>query len=516
MLGRQDRSQGTLFIPGNISDFIPEDHILKRVSKVLTLAWLRDEVVDCYCLDNGRPGIDPEAALRLMLAGFFHGIVHDRKLMREAQVNLAIRWFAGYPLDKQLPDHSSLTRIRQRWGADRFRRIFQKIVKQCIDAGLVSGDTVHVDATLVRADVSWESLATGHAEKVIAENAEPPQPEPPDEEPKPQTNSTPTQPNGQSEPARGRPRTKPEKPKKRSTTDPDATMATSQKNYHLEPTYKQHTAVHDKAGIIVDVELTTGEQNEGALLPQTIQRIEAATGKKIEHVTADASYAHAANYQHLESRGTQAIIPPQREIKNPKKIPARRFKYDAKHHVVRCPGGKLLQRSFRADNRWYYRSRSSDCRACPLRERCFSRTACARLIAVMDGYEALLRARRHRYRWDDATKRRYSRHRHQVEGVHGEAKTQHGLRRAVRRGLANVAIQVYLTACVINLKRLATLFFAILRLCRGTFAARKRTVDPTVRFDRVLSSCRLHSAASACAASVLFEGGFFNGPTGPR
>ena len=90
-----------------------------------------------------------------MLAGFFQGMVHDRKLMREAQVNLATRWFAGYRLDEKLPDHSSLTRIRQRWGAERFKKIFQKTVEACIKAKLVSGETVHVDATLIRADVSW-------------------------------------------------------------------------------------------------------------------------------------------------------------------------------------------------------------------------------------------------------------------------------------------------------------------------------------------------------------------------
>ncbi len=105
-----------------------------------------------------------------MLAGFFQGVVHDRKLMRETQVNLAIRWFAGYRLDEKLPDHSSLTRIRQRWGADRFKQIFQKTIQSCIDANLVNGETVHVDATLIRADVSWESLATEHAETVIKEN----------------------------------------------------------------------------------------------------------------------------------------------------------------------------------------------------------------------------------------------------------------------------------------------------------------------------------------------------------
>jgi len=81
---------------------------------VLDLSWLRNAVADLYCLDNGRPGIDPEVAVRLMLAGLLLVIVHDRRLMREAQVDLAMRWFIGYGLHGTLPDHSSLTRIRQR------------------------------------------------------------------------------------------------------------------------------------------------------------------------------------------------------------------------------------------------------------------------------------------------------------------------------------------------------------------------------------------------------------------
>src|SRR5688572_28420021 len=95
MLGRQDRWQDDLCVVGSLRDV---DHVLRRVDAVLDLSWLRDEVADCYCDDNGRPGIDPESAVRLMLAGFLVGIVHDHKLMREAQVSLAIRWFAGYRL----------------------------------------------------------------------------------------------------------------------------------------------------------------------------------------------------------------------------------------------------------------------------------------------------------------------------------------------------------------------------------------------------------------------------------
>jgi transposase len=134
LLGRKDRSQMTLFIPGSLDRLIPDDHILKKVDRVVDFTWLADEVRDRYCPDNGRPGIDPECALRLMLAGFFHGIVHDRKLLREAQVNLAIRWFAGYGLDEELPHHSSLGVIRERWGAERFKQIFQRTVAMCAKA----------------------------------------------------------------------------------------------------------------------------------------------------------------------------------------------------------------------------------------------------------------------------------------------------------------------------------------------------------------------------------------------
>ena len=137
-------------------------------------------------------------------------------------------------------------------------------------------------------------------------------------------------------------------------------------------------------------------------------------------------------------------------------MPARRFKYDGRHKVVRCPAGKCLERSSRPDaNSWIYRARASDCRQCPLRERCVAPSASARVIRIADGQESLLRARRGRPRWDESMREAYVRHRWRSEGVHGEAKTCHGLRRAVRRGLDNMAIQSSLTAAVLNLKRLA-------------------------------------------------------------
>lgn len=461
MIGSQDRWQEDLFVACPLRDLIPDDHVLKQVDRVLDLSWLRDEVRGLYSASQGRPSIDPEAAVRLMLAGFFQGIVHDRKLMREAQVNLAIRWFTGYRLHESLPHHSSLTRIRQRWGAEKFKQIFTRTVASCAQAGLVDGETVHVDATLIRADVSWESLSTAHADEVLSANIEEDQ-----------------DPDGGGSPKRGRPRSKPATPKKRSSTDPEATLTTSSKHERMEPCYKQHTAVDDRAGVVVDVAVTTGEASEGAQLSAQLERIEANTQTKVETVTCDAGYAHGKNYTLLEQRHIAAVIPPQQQPRRPKHIPLRLFKYDGRHQTVTCPAGRSLRPGSATRFGRTYRAPVADCRNCQLRVRCFSPNAKARTVLIVPGYEALLRARRGHARWDAAARHWYRRHRWRVEGVHGEAKTQHGLRRAVRRGLDNVAIQVYLTAAVMNLKRLAAFACAVLL----GFGARERFGGGLVNF----------------------------------
>lgn len=467
MVGNQDRWCEDIFVACPLRELVPEDHILRRVDRVLDLSWLRAEVADCYCADNGRPSIDPEAAVRLMLAGFFAGIVHDRKLLREAQVNLAMRWFAGYRLHERLPDHSSLTRIRQRWGEERFKRIFQRTVAACSKAGLVDGETVHVDATLIRADVSWESVVERHAERVLTENA-----------------ADADDAGAGSEPCRkpGRPRKHPEKVRKQSLTDPEATLATSSHDRRLEFSYKQHTAVDDKTGVVVDIAVTTGQESEGTQLSEQVDRIESNTGRGMKTLTADAGYAHTRNYAVLEERGIEAVIPPQHESRAARKLPLRRFKYDARHQTVRCPTGRRLCRSHQSANGWVYQAQSGDCRACALRARCFPAGSRQRTILIVHGYAALLRARRRRARgWDDRTKELYQRHQWRVEGKHGEAKVLHGLKRAVRRGRWNVAIQAYLTAAAMNLKCLAALLLlCILSFLRGISPTRSERHDPTL------------------------------------
>ena len=437
MLGRKERDQLELYMCGSLRQLVPDDHVLARVDRVLDLSWLRDEVAELYCAGSGRPGIDPEVAVRLMLAGFLLGVVHDRRLLRDAQVNIAIRWFIGYGLEDALPDHSSLTRIRQRWGADRFRRIFERSAKACVTAGIAKGEIVHVDASLIRADVSWDSLVVRHVDAVETENR-----------------------NAADE---GLQRTGRQtgKYKKVCVTDPDASMATNGRNRRLEPCYKQHGVIDDLRGVVLDVEVTTGEVNEGEPFLERLDATAALTGMAMTTVTADAGYAYAKIYAGLEQRGITAVIPAKAEpIRSP--VPMRRFKYDAKNDILKCPRGKVLKEGRAIKHGRFFTSRARDCRGCDLARLCLSGGRSNKAVVLGNDYPALLRARRRRERWSEEDKRLYRRHRWRSEGYHGEAKTCHGLARAVRRGLHNMRIQAFLTAAAVNLKRLAAAFIALL------------------------------------------------------
>lgn len=381
--------------------------------------------------NSARPILPADSArTAARLAGFLLGIVHDRRLMREAQVNLAMRWFAGYGLNQRLPDHSSLTRIRQRWGPERFRRIFERTVQACLAAGIAKGEVVHVDASLIRADVSWESLVRQHVGQVEEMNR-PPE-DGGDEKTRRQTG----------------------KYKKVSETDPDASMATSGRNRRLEPSYKQHGAVDDLFGVILDVEITTGEVNEGQVIDERIDVTMVTTGVAVTTVTADAGYAYAKVYGAMERRGIDPIIPakidPMRSA-----VPLRRFKFDSRRDIVKCPRGKILHPGKVHGHGRFFTARVRDCRPCPLAAQCLAKGRSVRTVMISNDYPALLRARRRRDRWSREDQRLCRRHRWRSEGFHGEAKTWHGLARAVRRGLGNMRIQAYLTAAAINLKRLA-------------------------------------------------------------
>jgi hypothetical protein len=195
----------------------------------------------------------------------------------------------------------------------------------------------------------------------------------------------------------------------------------------------------------------------------------------------DAGYAITRLFAAFEARGIEAVVPTRPE-RPPRSgvIPVRRFKLDARHNHVRCPRGRTLRPHGKpdADGFQAYRATVKDCSACPLRARCFSPSMKRRAILLHKDHPALIRARRKHLAWGGREKAIYASHRGRVEGVHGEAKTWHGLARAVRRGLGNMQIQAYLTATVINLKRLAAALLVFIAFCWCTLVAGSRQVQP--------------------------------------
>jgi hypothetical protein len=231
-------------------------------------------------------------------------------------------------------------------------------------------------------------------------------------------------------------------------------MATNGRNRRLEPAYKQHAAVDDKRGVVLDVEVTTGELNEGQHIVEQVDRTAERTGVRITTVTADAGYAYGKVYGALEDRAIKAVIPAKVDPSRTA-VPLRRFRYDPKNDILKCPRGKILRPQRPTPHGRFFYSKAKDCRRCSLASLCLSKGRVNKAVVISDHYPALLRARRRRDRWSEEDRVLYQRHRWRSEGYHGEAKTWHGLSRAIRRGLDNMRIQAFLTAAAINLKRLA-------------------------------------------------------------
>jgi transposase len=158
MMGTKVRSFAPLPDDLSLRDLVPEDHFYRRLEATLDLSFVRELVGPLYA-KGGRPSVDPVVFFKLQLVKFFEDLRSERQLMRAVADRLSLRWYLGYDLHEPLPDHSSLTRIRERYGLEVFRGFFERIVQECFDAGLVRGEELFIDATKVEADAAVDSLA---------------------------------------------------------------------------------------------------------------------------------------------------------------------------------------------------------------------------------------------------------------------------------------------------------------------------------------------------------------------
>src|SRR3954468_13799508 len=155
MMGGSRPGQEQLFYSFNFEAIVPDDHQVRAIAGVLDLSWVRAELAPYYS-HTGRPSIDPELMIRMLILGYVFAIRSERALCREVQLNLAYRWFCGLGIEDKIPEHSAFTRARNERFCNRdiFRRIFERVVGACIAAGLVGCEGFAVDASLIQADAN--------------------------------------------------------------------------------------------------------------------------------------------------------------------------------------------------------------------------------------------------------------------------------------------------------------------------------------------------------------------------
>jgi len=164
MMGRHSQEQGQLFYEFRLDEAVPGDHLVRKIRAVLDLSWVYAELAPHYA-EIGRPSIDPVLMIQMLIIGYVFAIRSERQICREVQVNLAYRWFCDLGLEDPIPDHSAFSRARnERFReSDIFRRIFERVVESCIEAGLVGGEGFAVDASLIEADANRQRSIPGKA-----------------------------------------------------------------------------------------------------------------------------------------------------------------------------------------------------------------------------------------------------------------------------------------------------------------------------------------------------------------
>jgi len=384
-----------------LEQLVAADDPLRALDRALDLDFVHEAVRDRYCQDNGRASVDPEVVVRLFLLQAFEGIAHVRDLMRRVQRDVGYRWFIGYRMDEALPDHSTLSKALDRIGEALFDELFARSVGQCRAAGLIEGRVLHLDATTIRADLDARRVG---------------------------------EPDG---------------------PDPDARFGKFP-GKHTAPGYKQQTVVDGSSRVVLAVAVTPADRPEGQSAVAAVDQAMARLATVPEAVCADAAYASGANRAALEKREVRLVSPPPkpRTYTGEDYFTTEDFTYDEKRDEFICPAGATLRFVGLVKDRpgkRRYQARVSVCRACVLRAQCTR--AQKRQLKVGVDHAALVRLREdsHTESFQQLYRTRFP----TIEGVFAEVKQWHGLRRAWRRGLANMRVQCWLVAAVLNFKRLA-------------------------------------------------------------
>jgi transposase len=449
----QKRFSPKLFYNVNLEDLVPQDHILRRFESLLSLDFLYEETRRHYSY-TGQPSVDPVVLFKMMLVGYLFGISSERKLASEIRVNLAFRWYLGYDLDESTPNHSVLSKARARFPETVFAGFFSRVVELCVQVGLVQGETVCLDSTLIKANASLDSFVEvkevpeRFIRRVYEENHFE------SDEPMVKDGTVGRHYDGQADTAKmGRRRQRCfVNSKRRSTTDPDASVV-FRTGRGRQAAFKGHLAVDGDSRVITAVEVSSGSADDTTAVDPLLRGHLCQLGHQPHQVVADSHYGTSEVYRYLAERGVEAVIRPRRTNNRPGFLTADDFTYDREKDCYVCPQGEVLKLKGyqRTVHRKAYVADKEVCDTCPLRAKCTTSKQHGRMITrfIDDYYEQADRL------VQSERGKQFLRQRQTViEGVFGEAKSFHLLHRALFRGKVKLRIQLLLTAAVLNLKRL--------------------------------------------------------------
>jgi transposase len=435
MMGQHARSE-SLFYYFRIEDQVPENHLLRLLDRHISFDFVREKLKDSYS-DTGRPSIDPELLLRILLIGYLYGVTSERKLVEELQMHLAWRWFTGLSFDQEIPHHSTFSKNRHGrfLESNLFQRLFEEIVDRCQAAGLVEGEHLSVDGSFLPANASRLSripreqlTEVAHVKRTVREYLADLEQENPVEEPAHQQDQV-------------------------STTDPDSTYSTKG-DRPAELGYFNNYLIDNRSCVILGVQATAARlSQESAAAREMITRSAERRGCFPQSVAADTTYGNGELLAWLEERGITPYIRV-KESPAPKTnlYAIEKFTYDPETNSYQCPEGKqLTYLGVNPRNRNHiYRATRKRCRECSHKSQCT--TGHYRQLAIHIHEPSRQRAR------ERATVPAFAaaqRQRRKVEALFAELKNQIGLRRVRLRRMKHVREQFFLAATAQNLKRLA-------------------------------------------------------------
>jgi len=433
-----------------IGSLVPDDHLLRKIDAAVDFEFIRERVQHLYCLDNGRPALDPVMLFKLLFIGYLFGIRSERQLMREVQVNAAYRWFLHLRLQDKVPDASTLSQTRRRrfLDSDIYQQIFDEIVELACRKGLVTGEVLYTDSTHLKASANKNKFDVQRVEvkpvEYLAQLEE--------------AISEDRAAHGKREL-----KTKASEPEakeiKVSRTDSDAGYMVRDgkpKGFF----YLDHRTVDGRHAIITDTHVTPANVHDSVPYLGRLDRQRERFGFQVRAVGLDAGYASAAIAKGLEDRDIYGVTGYRRPTHVEGMFHKRQFHYDAERDIYVCPNQQLL--IYRTTNREGYRqyhSEPAQCRQCGLRQQCTRSRNCTKIVTRHVWQDSRERADAHRL--EPHGKRIYKRRKETVERSFADAKQLHGHRYARMRGLARTGEQCLLAAAAQNMKKIALLLSRI-------------------------------------------------------